>query len=294
MAGKLSLWAAVLLLTSLVTAAPPPPRDPRQSKPIIRKEWRTLKPGEKKDYLKAQTMDMHFTGHFLPWHRYYTAVYERMLRDECGYKGAQPYWDWTLDTPASNFANSPVFDALTGFGGNGPLEPVNPNSPFPPVPGRTGGGCVVDGPFTGIPDLVHLGPFASVTYNPQCLKRDLSPYFAARYLALNQTQLTLSQPDFGWFARIVEGGPDYELSGVHGGGHYGVGGSLGQMGDLLMDISGPEMMMDYGGPNVTLAYPLSVGVSGADVTVGDVMAVRGCGVGGSVLCYDYDQLYTLA
>jgi tyrosinase len=123
---------------------------------------------------------------------------------------------------------------------------------------------------------------------------------------MNQTQLTLSQPDFGWFARIVEGGPDYDLSGVHGGGHYGVGGSLGQMGDLynspadpifwlhhanldrvwwswqkmdlqarLTDISGPDIIMDYGGPNVTLAHPLSVGVSGADVTVGDVIGCQG-------------------
>ncbi|KAK0657072.1 hypothetical protein B0T16DRAFT_400842 [Cercophora newfieldiana] len=246
-----------------------------------------------------------------------------MLRNECGYKGAQPYWDWTLDTPASNFANSPVFDALTGFGGNGPFLPTDPNSFFPPVPGRTGGGCVETGPFAGIPDLVHLGPSASVTYDPQCLKRDFSPYFAARYLGMNQTQLTLSQPDFGWFARIVEGGPDYELSGVHGGGHYGVGGSLGQMGNLylspvdpifwlhhanldrvwwswqklnlsvrLTDISGPVQMMDYAGPNVTLAYPLSVGVSGADVTVEEVMNVKACGAGG-VLCYDYDKVYRL-
>jgi len=74
--------------------------------------------------------------------------YEKELRNSCGYKGAQPYWDWTLDTRSANsIFRSPVFDPKTGFGGNGPFV-ENPN-PFPPapVPGRTGGGCVPNGPF---------------------------------------------------------------------------------------------------------------------------------------------------
>lgn len=270
-----------------------------------------------------QTFSMHYTGHFLAWHRYFTAVYETMLRTECGYNGAQPYWDWTLDTPSEKWAASPVFDPVTGFGGNGPFVPTDPGDPFN-VPGRTGGGCVTNGPFAGIPDLVHLGPANGTAYNPQCLKRDLSPYFAGRYLGMNQTALTLAQPDFGWFARVVEGGPNFEQSGIHGGGHYGVGGRFGQMGDLytspadpifwlhhanldrvywswqkrdlvarLTDVSGPINIMDYNnlaGGNVTLSYPISVGVSAADVTVGDLMKIDACGTGG-VLCYDYDELY---
>jgi tyrosinase len=182
-----------------------------------------------------QTFSIHYVGHFLPWHRYFVATYEHMLRDECGYKGAQPYWDWTLDVnpPNSNisvdeyFARSPVFDADTGFGGNGQFVPVNESNPFE-VPGRTGGGCVQDGPFAGDSQLVHLGPTSSVTYNPQCLKRDFSAGFARRYLGLNQTQLTLSQPNYGWFDSVVEGGPSFDASGVHGGGHYGVGGTYGK------------------------------------------------------------------
>jgi tyrosinase len=174
-----------------------------------------------------QTFSIHYTGHFLAWHRYYVAVYERMLREECNYKGAQPYWDWTLDTPAEQWASSPIFDPATGFGGNGEWVENDPNSFFPPVPGRTGGGCVQDGPFAGVPDLVHLGPMDSVTYNPQCLKRDFSPYFAGRYLGMNQTQVTLAAPDFGSFDQVVQGGPSFDASGVHGGGHYGVGGSFG-------------------------------------------------------------------
>jgi tyrosinase len=174
-----------------------------------------------------QTFSIHYTGHFLAWHRYYVAAYERMLREECHYKGAQPYWDWTLDTPADQWALSPVFDPVTGFGGNGAWVEDDPTSFFPPVPGRTGGGCVPDGPFAGVPDLVHLGPMDSVVYNPQCLKRDFSPYFAGRYLGMNQTQVTLAAPNFGAFDQVVEGGPSFDASGLHGGGHYGVGGTYG-------------------------------------------------------------------
>jgi tyrosinase len=183
-----------------------------------------------------QTFSIHYVGHFLAWHRYFTATYEHMLRSECCYRGAQPYWDWTLDVVPADTLNStdsdtkwpasPVFDGDTGFGGNGPFVAVDPSNPFA-VPGRTGGGCVSDGPWAGKQDLVHLGPQSAVAYNPQCLKRDLSPAFAARYLNLNQTRLTLTQPDFGWFDRVVEGGPSFDTSGVHGGGHYSVGGTLG-------------------------------------------------------------------
>lgn len=229
---------------------------------VTRKEWRDLSPIAKTSYIDAvqcilakpaltplfnntgvlsryddlvythiqQTLSIHYVGHFLPWHRYFTAAYEHMLRTECGYTGAQPYWDWTRDVASeADYVNSPVFDSELGFGGNGNFIPSNESDPFY-VPGRTGGGCVLDGPFAGIDDLVHLGPQGSVTYNPQCLRRDLSPTFAAEYLSLNQTLFTLSQADFGWFARVMEGEPSFSASGIHGGGHYGVGGTLGEWG----------------------------------------------------------------
>ncbi|PGH15885.1 hypothetical protein AJ80_05417 [Polytolypa hystricis UAMH7299] len=316
--------------------------------PIIRKEWRTLTQEEQLDYLSAvkcflekpgltpasvapgavsryedlvvthiqQTMDIHFVGHFLPWHRWFTAVYEKGLREECGYKGAQPYWDWTLDVnPPSNWAKSPVFDPVYGFGGNGAfVESNGPND----VPGRTGGGCVADGPFKDM--VIRLGPMDDLSGNPRCLHRDLSPYFAGRYLGMNQTILTISQPDFGQFTRVNDGGPSFDDSGLHGGGHYSVGGTFGEMGDLyaspsdpifymhhtnldrvwwswqsrdlqnrLTDISGPQMLMDYENlqaGNVTLDFKMSVGLNAEDVTVRDTMDIRG-----GYLCYDYDSLY---
>ena len=37
-----------------------------------------------------QTLEIHYTGNFLPWHRWFTWSYENALRSECGYKGYQP------------------------------------------------------------------------------------------------------------------------------------------------------------------------------------------------------------
>lgn len=147
------------------------------------------------------------------------------------------YWDWTLDSPPlGRFVDSPVWDPVYGFGGNGPFVPVPADNPFGVVPGRTGGGCVANGPFKNM--TVNMGPNDSLAGNPRCLTRDFSPYFAERYLGVNQTRLTLAQPDFGSFNRVVEGGPDFEASGVHGGAHYGVGSNLGVMGDLYTSPGG--------------------------------------------------------
>lgn len=38
-----------------------------------------------------QKPDIHWVGHFVLWHRYFVATYEKALRDECGYTGGQPY-----------------------------------------------------------------------------------------------------------------------------------------------------------------------------------------------------------
>lgn len=96
---------------------------------------------------------VHGVGVFLPWHRYAIWTFETILRDECNYTGAQPYWDWTLDNPASNgsFLESPI---LKSFGGNG-VAPDN---------------CVPSGPFTG-KEYLNIGPSESMAANPRCLTR---------------------------------------------------------------------------------------------------------------------------
>ncbi|KAH7000636.1 hypothetical protein EDB80DRAFT_753793 [Ilyonectria destructans] len=71
---------------------------------------------------------IHNVGAFLPWHRLYVHLLEELLRNECGYKGYQPYWNEVFDV--DDMAGSVVFDPKTGFGGNGSGDD----------------GCVADGP----------------------------------------------------------------------------------------------------------------------------------------------------
>lgn len=72
-----------------------------------------------------------------------------------------------------------------------------------------------------------MGPGNSTVLNNQCLKRDLAPEFAARWLNWDQTSLTLGMGSYEEFTGSVEGKTSFEESGVHGGGHYGVGGTFG-------------------------------------------------------------------
>ena len=98
-----------------------------------------------------QTYSIHFCGYLYAWHRAFLWHYETALRNECNYRGAQPYWDWSLyaDDPAS----SPVFDgSATSVGGDGEAIVHGPTilKSFGgeiSIPPGTGGGCVNRGPF---------------------------------------------------------------------------------------------------------------------------------------------------
>jgi len=69
-------------------------------------------------------LNIHLTGLFLPWHRYYVQFFEDSLIGKCGYKGVSPYWDWTID--AHDVFNSAFFDNSShGVGGWG-----DPNNDF--------------------------------------------------------------------------------------------------------------------------------------------------------------------
>lgn len=96
-----------------------------------------------------QTRTIHGTGNFLSWHRYFVYGYEKALRDECGYKGTQPYWNWF--TYQNNLAKSPIFDgSATSMGGDGEFVQHNGSvggggAIF--LPSGKGGGCIKSGPF---------------------------------------------------------------------------------------------------------------------------------------------------
>src|SRR5205814_655730 len=73
-------------------------------------------------------------------------------------------------------------------------------------------------------------------YNPHCLKRDMNPFIGQAYNSLNWTTWTVEQsPDIVAFqSRMAgdqgQGHGNYTLNqfGVHGGGHFFLGGMTGQ------------------------------------------------------------------
>ena len=56
---------------------------------------------------QQQTPNIHMSGAFLPWHRYYLAIFQSLLIEECQYGGPMLWWDETRD--AGNFANANLF-----------------------------------------------------------------------------------------------------------------------------------------------------------------------------------------
>ncbi|KAG5927466.1 hypothetical protein E4U42_002217 [Claviceps africana] len=110
---------------------------------------------------------IHGTGLFLPWHRHFMHLYETALRDECGYSGYHPYWDWSKYVHRPHGAN-PLYDgSATSMSGNGwyipgrngTLQPLPIQVPNPPAiycPPGTGGGHIERGPF--VDWKANLGP----------------------------------------------------------------------------------------------------------------------------------------
>ena len=179
-------------------------------------------PIARKDRLNAEK------GLFFHFHRYFIWLYETALQKECGYKGTQPYWDWTLSWQDPR--KSPVFDGSpTSLGSNGKPTPHGPtnltafgiNLEIAPA---TGGGCVYSGPFKNY--TVTLGPVAfapidgdnGLDYNPRCLSRDISLVWSNQTKPTDVTSLISSCADLGCFDTVLEA-----IDGVHAGGHFTIG-----------------------------------------------------------------------
>ncbi|KAH8901347.1 Di-copper centre-containing protein [Thozetella sp. PMI_491] len=195
-----------------------------------------------------QTLTIHNTGNFLSWHRYYIWSWENVLRKECGYKGALPYWDygrWAKD-PLS----SPIFDGSdTSLGGNG--GGFGGGFGGMGSGGRTGGGCVATGPFKNM--TIYLGPMSPVATpspprnsmsngygaNPRCLRRDITNTLGMQYgktsdIATFITSFTKVLD----FQNYMQGG-----SGIHGVGHFTVSGDPG--GDFYISPNEPSFWIHH-------------------------------------------------
>lgn len=102
-----------------------PPKYPNSMKLVAKMRW-----DETVLLHQVEALQIHSTGTFLPFHRYFLHV-QQFLLGECGYTGGLPYWIEALD--AADFLASPLLDAVTGFGGDGLGD----------------GDCVTTGPFAG-------------------------------------------------------------------------------------------------------------------------------------------------
>ncbi|KAK4144974.1 uncharacterized protein C8A04DRAFT_10984 [Dichotomopilus funicola] len=203
-----------------------------------------------------QTMNIHGTGNFLSWHRYYTWAFERTLQTECGYNGTQPYWDW--GRWAEDPETSPIFDGSdTSLSGNGEKIAHNPSG-F--IPAGNGGGCVLTGPFKDM--VVHLGPVSPATDpappanprtdgygdNPRCLRRDISNQLSSKYLRTSDiTSLITGSADIGTFQTVMQGTGGFGGAtgmGVHGAGHFTIAGDPG--GDFYTSPNDPAFWLHHG------------------------------------------------
>jgi tyrosinase len=117
------------------------------------------------DFVRLHQMVMpnvHGNPKFLVWHRYYLWTFEQVLRAECGYNRAFPWWDETLD--AGKFAQSDMFTNTNYFGH------------LPPPDANGNGYCIQSGAFAGL--TCHIGPGQSNT--PHCLSRAVDESLTAQ------------------------------------------------------------------------------------------------------------------
>ncbi|CAI7637454.1 unnamed protein product [Penicillium glandicola] len=315
-------------------------------KPPLRKEWRELNMRERRDYIGAvrclaalpaitglenavthfddfqathsdQTPYIHWVGHFALWHRYFLATYEKALREKCSYQGAQPYWNWSLDASSTDNSSmaiyeTDIFHPVRGFGGNGKYTPANTTqNPFN-LTGRTGGGCVEDGPFTAPGFTLAVG---NPKGQPDCLRRDYIPSIMNFFSRQNLVDHIQAQSDYVTFARALENIPNFSQPNIHGSGHFGVGGVLGTLGNSALSpggvdplfylhhgnldrifwewqqkdlptryhqVGGPVTPLDYTGVNVTLDFEVNIGDLAPNATLENLLDTEG-----GTLCYSY-------
>ncbi|OWP03182.1 hypothetical protein B2J93_7208 [Marssonina coronariae] len=273
---------ALLLLPGVVDAAPKGSkfRQEKRSTILSRKEWRSLTSCEKTEYIDAvkclqtrparhQNMypgarsryddfiglhialnhQIHFIGTFFAWHRYYVYLFEKDLRETCDYKGAQPYWDWSLDAVTiDSWAQSPIFDVEFGFGGNGEyiedISNLTQTSAYP-VTGRTGGGIVTTGPWANT--TISMGLGKSLEYAPHYLRRDFSPSLAMRTLNSSAVQWVQESDSFALFDRRSQSlKPGLGGVSTHGGGHLAVGGQVGELSNAYSSCGDPLFWVHHG------------------------------------------------
>ncbi|KAI0874785.1 Di-copper centre-containing protein [Hypoxylon argillaceum] len=203
-----------------------------------------------------QTLTIHGTGNFLTWHRYFVQAYENALRNECGYTGYQPYWNW-LDHTADPSTSSLFDGSDTSFSGDGAFLQHNGSITANGnvwIPSGKGGGCVTTGPFKDY--VVNLGPVSPTQdgqvafpvflgYNPRCMSRDLSAFTATNWLTLsNILNITVGAASGSvlLFQNELQGRFTDGFLGLHTAGHGVMGGSSG---DIFASPTDPVFFLHH-------------------------------------------------
>ncbi|KAF2189202.1 Di-copper centre-containing protein [Zopfia rhizophila CBS 207.26] len=254
----------------------------------VRKEYGDLSKDERKEYIRAvqcllkepsklsatqypgaksrfddfvvihmnMTPSVHATANFLHWHRYYIWAYETALRNECKYKGYQPYWNWGK---YQDLPNSPIFNGDEwSMGGNGEAVAHKGGFVGRQIPAGPGGGCVKTGPFANM--TVHLGPLSSTMDpalkipanprrdgygdNPRCLRRDVNNYFVTQFIrSTDLAQHITSNPTIGKFQDSLQQDTASKAA-IHSAGHFSIWGDPG--GDVYVSPSEPTFWLHHG------------------------------------------------
>jgi tyrosinase len=160
----------------------------------------------------------------------------------------------------------PIFDGSeTSLSGNG--APVANEGDvvlelssfgFAPIdlPPGTGGGCVTSGPFVN--HTINLGPGSlpvpggttesvanPLDYNPRCFKRDLTSKILQEYNNYTAVlSLIRDNADIWGFEMTMQGYLSDGTIGVHGGGHYSMGGDPGR--DVFGSPGDPAFFLHHG------------------------------------------------
>lgn len=161
-------------------------------------------------YEQALIPPCHQQGYFLPFHRLILHAHETLLREECGYRGAQPYWDESPE--AGNFTSSSVFSATTGFGGDGSREAGTVTWTLGVI--HHSAGCIIDGPFKDY--RLRIGP--GMDNQEHCISRSISNT-ASRGSSIENVIQCMNMKNFATAWPCLERNP-------HHGGHRGVGGEM--------------------------------------------------------------------
>lgn len=229
--------------------------------------------------------NIHGNPKFLVWHRYFLWTFEQVMRDECGFNRAWPWWDETLD--AGQFAQSDMFTSPDYFGHlPGPIngDPV----------------CIISGAFAGL--TCNIGPGSSNI--PHCLSRSVDESLTGECNS-GFVNMCNSRGTYADMESCSEGGP-------HAYGHNGIG---AVMSDVSASPSDPIFWMhhsfvdhsfriwqnmdpsrtqtingnDAQGNPLTLDTIVYMGGIRPDVTIGQIMnTLGGANIGGVPFCYRYN------